>query len=130
MAHDVVLDLVIESEARRAHDLKLAQSGATSDGLTEFTDVIKQDIAGGKIVEKSYIFDTIGLQLFLPKFSSQGARLVGISLHGTSTLTTRDAAGNVLSKTTSPYAKVWGLQPNGNGNQLIFVDYTGLALAP
>jgi len=130
MAHDVVLDLVIESEARRAHDFKLAQAGATSDGLAEFDDVIKQDIAAGKIIEKSYTFDTISLQLFLPKFSSQGARLVGISLHGTSTLTTRDAAGNVLSKTTSTYAKVWGLQPNGNSNQLIFVDYTGLAPAP
>src|SRR6202158_5427872 len=46
MAHDMVLDLVIESEARRAHDLKLAESGAVGDGLTEFTDVIKQDIAG------------------------------------------------------------------------------------
>ena len=130
MAHDVVLDLVIESEARRAHDLKLAQSGATSDGLTEFTDVIKQDISAGKIIEKSYSFDTISLQLFLPKFSSQGARLVGITLRGTSTLTTRDAAGNMLSKVSSPYAKTWGLQPNRGGNQLIFVDYTGLAPAP
>ena len=38
MAHDTVLDLIIESEARRSHDLKLAQSGASADGLTEFTE--------------------------------------------------------------------------------------------
>jgi hypothetical protein len=130
MAHDVVLDLVIESEARRSHDLKLAQSGASDDGLKEFVDVIKQDIAAGKIIDKSYAFDRIDIQLFLPKFSSQGARLVGISLHGTSTLTTRDASGNVISKATSPYAKIWGIQDSGGANQLIFVDYTGLTPAP
>jgi hypothetical protein len=133
MAHDVVFDLIVESEARRSHDFKLAQSGAADTGLAEFDDVIKQDIAAGKIIEKSYIFDRIDIQLFLPKFSSQGARLVGISLHGTSTLITRDASGNVLSKTTSPYAKIWGFSTGFNGpagNLLIYVDYTGLTLAP
>jgi hypothetical protein len=132
MAHDVVLDLIILSEARRAHDFKLAQSAATSDGLTEFTDVMKQDIAAGKIIQKTYSFDRISLQLFLPKFSTQGARLVGISLHGTSTLTTRDASGNQVSQASSTYAKIWGLVPGATpaSNQLIFVDYTGLALAP
>jgi hypothetical protein len=132
MAHDVVLDLIILSEARRAHDFRLAQSAATSDGLTEFTDVMKQDIAAGKIIQKTYSFDRISLQLFLPKFSTQGARLVGISLHGTSTLTTRDASGNQLSQSSSPYAKVWGLLEGATAtsNRLIFVDYTGLALAP
>ena len=42
-ARDLVLDLMIESEARRAHDVTLARQGAIDDGLTEFTDVIKQD---------------------------------------------------------------------------------------
>ena len=131
MAHDVVLDLIIESEARRAHDLTMAKLGASDDGLKEFTDVIKQDIAANKVIQKTYTFDQISLQLFLPKFSTQGARLVGITLRGTSTLTTRDASGNVLSKATSAYAKTWGLTvgaPGGTG--LIFVDYTGLAPAP
>jgi hypothetical protein len=132
MGHDVVLDLVIESEARRAHDLTLAQSGASDDGLTEFTDVIKQDIAAKKFVEKTYSFDHVSLQLFLPKFSFQSPRLVGITLHGTATVTTRDAAGNVLSKATSSYAKTWGLSgaPDDPTTDLIFVDYTGLAPAP
>ena len=53
MAHDVVLDLIIESEARRAHDLKLAALGASGDGLTEFTDVLKQDIAAKRILQKT-----------------------------------------------------------------------------
>ena len=131
MAHDVVLDLIIESEARRSHDLKLAQSGASSDGLVEFDDVTKQDIAAGKIVQKTYTFATIGLRLFLPKFSSQGARLIGVSLHGTATVITRDAAGNVLSQSSAPYDKIWGLDGNTvSSYQLIVVDYTGLALAP
>ncbi|HVH65905.1 MAG TPA: hypothetical protein VM674_07700, partial [Candidatus Acidoferrum sp.] len=43
MAHDVVLDLIIESEARRAHDLHLAQNGATGDALSEFVGVINDD---------------------------------------------------------------------------------------
>jgi hypothetical protein len=139
MAHDIVLDLIIESEARRAHDLKLAQLGAEGDGLTEFTDVIKQDIAAKKFIQKTYVFDQLSLQLYLPKFATQASRLEGIYVHGTQTLTTRDASGNVLSKTTSMYAKTWGLggtpqdttgDPLSGTYQLIQIDYTGLALAP
>jgi len=131
MAHDVVLDLIIESEARRAHDLKLAGTAADGDALTEFTDVIKQDITAKKIVQKTYTFDKISLQLFLPKFASQASRLVGITLHGTATLATMDASGNVLSKASSPYAKSWGLTSYQDGTpDIIVVDYTGLAPAP
>jgi hypothetical protein len=130
-AHDVVLDLIIESEARRAHDFKLAESGATGDALTEFTDVIKDDISGGKTIQKTYSFDKVSLNLFLPKFSSQASRLVGVSLQGTSTFTTRDASGNVLSQSTTPYAKSWGLDTFASGShQVIINNYTELAPAP
>jgi hypothetical protein len=131
MAHDTVLDLIIESEARRSHDLKLAQSGASSDGLTEFTDVINQDIAAGTIIEKVYNFDRISINLYLPKFSTQGARLVGVTLHGTATLISHDSNGNVLSQSSSTYSKSWGLSgAKGNPYQMIIVDYTGLTPAP
>jgi hypothetical protein len=132
MAHDAVLDLIIESEARRSHDLKLAQTGAESDGLTEFTDVIKQDIAAKKIIQKTYTFDHVTIQLFLPKFATQASRLEGITLHGTATMTTLDASGNVLSTTSAPYAKTWGLDgsPDQPTTAIIYVDYTGLTLAP
>jgi len=131
MAHDVVLDLIIESEARRSHDLKLAELGARDDGLKEFTDVISTDIGAGQIVQKSYSFDGISIQLFLPKFATQAARLVGVTLHGTATLTTRDASGNVVSQTSSTYAKSWGVfTASGDPYGRIFVDYTGLAPAP
>jgi len=132
MAHDAVLDLIIESEARRAHDLTLAALGAGDDGLKEFTDVINQDIAAGKIVQKTYSFASISIQLFLPKFATQGARLVGVHLQGTATLITRSASGSVLSQTTTSYDKTWGLggQSGGSSYQLIVVDYTGLAPAP
>jgi hypothetical protein len=131
MAHDAVLDLIIESEARRAHDLKLAESGATGDGLKEFTDVIKDDISSGKIIQKTYSFDKVSLNLFLPKFSSQASRLVGVTLTGTSTFITRDASGNVLSQTSTPYSKSWGIDTAGNvAHQVIINDYTDLAPAP
>jgi hypothetical protein len=131
MAHDVVLDLIIESEARRAHDTALAATGAIDLGLSEFTDVIKQDIAAGKIVQKTYSFDKVSLALYLPKFSSQASRLVGVSLQGTSTFITRDASGNVLSQSSTPYSKSWGLDPStSSGHQLIVNDYTDLAPAP
>ena len=132
MAHDMVLDLVIESEARRAHDLKLAESGASGDGLKEFVEVINQDIADGKTITKTYTFDQVSLRLYLPKFSSQAARLIGVSLHGTATLTTRDASGSVVSQASTVYAKSWGLQdnhPTGPINPIIN-DYTDLATAP
>src|SRR5438876_781005 len=131
MAHDAVLDLIIESEARRAHDLKLAETGATGDGLKEFTDVIKQDIASGKIIQKTYTFDKVSLNLFLPKFSSQASRLVGVTLTGTSTFITRDASGNVLSQSSTPYSKSWGLDTSASvGHQVIINDYTELSPAP
>jgi hypothetical protein len=130
MAHDTVLDLIIESEARRTHDLKLAELGARDDGLKEFVDVINGD--GGNFVQKTYSFDSISIQLFLPKFATQAARLVGIELRGTATYTTRDASGNVVSRSSSAYDKTWGIVGSigGSGYQLIFVDYTGLAPAP
>ena len=131
MAHDVVLDLIIESEARRAHDLSLAGSGATGDGLKEFTDVIKQDIAAKKTIQKTYSFDKVSLNLFLPKFSSQASRLVGVTLHGTNTFITRDASGNALSQSSTPYSKSWGLDTSSSWNhQVIVNDYTDLAPAP
>jgi hypothetical protein len=131
MAQDAVLDLIIESEARRAHDLKLAEGGATGDGLTEFTDVIKADISSGKIIQKTYSFDKVSLNLFLPKFSSQASRLVGVTLTGTSTFITRDASGNVLSQTSTSYSKSWGLDTAaGVTHQVIINDYTDLAPAP
>jgi len=134
MAHDMVLDLVIESEARRAHDLKLAELGAAGDGLKEFVEVINDDIAAGKTITKTYTFDQVSLKLYLPKFSSQAARLIGVSLHGTATLTTRDGSGNIVSQTTSVYAKSWGLLDNHPAKSLkdnpIINDYTDLAIAP
>jgi Na+-translocating ferredoxin:NAD+ oxidoreductase RnfD subunit len=132
MAHDTVLDLVIESEARRSHDLKLAESGASEDGLKEFVEVINDDVAAGVSIQKTYKFDQISITLWLPKFSSQAARLVGVSLRGTSTLTTRDAAGNVVSEKTTPYNKTWGLGAPAPGFDyaLIATDYTLQGLAP
>jgi hypothetical protein len=130
-AHDVVLDLVIESEARRAHDLQLAATAATGDALKEFVDVINQDIGGGKIIQKTYSFDKVSLNLYLPKFSTQASRLVGVTLTGTSTFITRDASGNVISQSSTPYSKSWGLDSSSTGSpQPIINDYTDLAPAP
>jgi hypothetical protein len=131
MAHDVVLDLVIESEARRAHDLQLAGTAATGDALKEFVDVVNQDISAGKIIQKTYHFDKVSLNLFLPKFSTQASRLVGVTLTGSSTFITRDASGNVVSQSTTPYSKSWGLDTSSTAShQVIINDYTDLTPAP
>ena len=131
MGHDAVLDLVIEAEARRSHNLKLAESGATGDGLTEFVGVINDDAAAGKFVLKVYKFDSATLNLFLPKFSSQASRLVGLTLTGTATLITKDQSGRVLSQTTSAYSKSWSVSVIApDGRRLIDQDYSDLRLAP
>jgi len=130
MGHDVVLDLIVESEARRSRDSKLASTAASGDALKEFTDVISQDVSSGTIIQKTYSFDQASLGLWLPKFSTQAPRLIGVTLHGTATLITRDASGNVLSQTSAPYSKSWGL---GNfpdaGSAVIVNDYTDLTPA-
>ena len=131
MAHDAVLDLMIESEARRAHDMTLAATGAEGDALTEFTDVIKQDISAGKTIQKTYVFTTVTLSLFLPKFATQAARLVGVTLYGSTVLTTRDASGRAISTVTQSYAKSWGLGSLSADQtySVIGNDYTGLTPA-
>jgi len=131
MGHDAVLDLVIEAEARRAHNLKLAESGAAGDGLTEFVGVINDDVAAGKFVLKVYKFDSATLNLFLPKFTSQASRLVGLTLTGTATLITKDQSGRVLSQTTTAYSKSWSVGAIApDGHLLIDQDYSDLRLAP
>ena len=131
MGHDAVLDLVIEAEARRAHDLKLAEGGATADGLAEFVGVINQDVASGKFVLKVYKFDSATLNLFLPKLGTQASRLVGITLDGTATLIIRDQSGRVLSQSTSAYSKSWSVGAIApDGHLLIDQDYSDLRLAP
>jgi hypothetical protein len=126
----VVLDLLIEAEARRTHDANLAATGAVRDGLKVFTDISNQDAAAGKFVATTYSFDHLSLNLFLPKFKTQASRLVGITVTGTVTLVTRDQSGRLLSQTTGPYSRSWSMddkQPDGG--QPIFNDFSDLALA-
>src|SRR5690242_580131 len=104
--------------------------GAESDGLTEFVGVINGDIAHHVFVEKSYTFDRVSLALYLPKFSTQAPRLVGVSLHGTATLITRNASGVVTSTATESYSKSWGLSISADvPQQVIINDYTDLVPA-
>jgi len=130
-AHDLVLDLMIESEARRAHNFDLAKQGATGDALTEFTDVINADVGSGKSVLKTYSFDRVQLTLFLPKFSTQARRLIGVTLHGTTTLVTKDAStGAVQSTVTQPYSKSWGIALLNPGSPWVITnDFTDLTPA-
>ena len=130
MEREVVLDLVIEAEARRTRDPALAATGAISDGLTPFTDLIKADLAAGDIVATSYTFDQCSLTLFLPKFSGQAPQLLGVTVTGTRTLTTYDSSGNQLTEVRDAYVRSWGLNPpSEDGHQLINQNYTGLAPA-
>lgn len=132
MAHDAVLDLIIESEARRGHDTALAATAAQGDALTEFVGVIQDDVKAGKIIQKTYTFTQINVTLWLPKFAFQAAELEGLSLSGTSTLITRNAAGTIVSQSTSHYYKTWSLGPGTvpNGPQVFWIDYTFQNLAP
>jgi hypothetical protein len=131
LEHDAVLDLLIEAEARRSHDPVLAATGANGDGLAAFLSAASGDAAAGRSVRTTYRFEKASVDLFLPKFSTQASRLVGLTLHGTMTVTVRDGSGRQLSQTTSAYDRSWGLSGigPGAGHQLIVVDYTGLAPA-
>src|SRR5579859_6594743 len=101
LEHDAVLDLLIEAEARRSHDPVLAATGANGDGLAAFLAAASGDAAAGRSVRTTYRFEKASVDLFLPKFSTQASRLVGLTLHGTTTVTVRDGSGRQLSQTTS-----------------------------
>ena len=124
MAHQVVLALVIEAEARRVHDANLAAQGASGDALAVFRNQINADAAAGRFVQTVYSFDSVSLALYLPKFSTQAARLVGVKLHGTATLRVRDAAGALVSESAVAYAKSWS-----SGSAVLVNEYTDLTPA-
>ena len=130
MERETVLDLLIEAEARRAHDPALAATGAIADGLQPFVDAAAKDAAAGQSVQTTYRFDKATLTLFLPKFSTQASRLIGVTLQGSTTVTIRDGGGRQLSQSSSPYSRSWGLNGGpGEGNWVIVNDFTGLAPA-
>ena len=90
-----------------------------------FTEVVKDDSAAGRTVQKTCAISQVAAVLYPPRFSTQASRLVGASRCGTTTLTTTDATGS-RSQTTLPYAKSWGLEGRASGRQLIVNDYTDL----
>ena len=127
MGHDVVLDLVVEAEARRTLDLELARSGASGDGLKPFADALNRDRSAGVTVATVYHFDRAGLVVFLPKFSGQAPRLLGVTISGTATQTIRNATGFVVSQKTDPYAHSWALsRVSPNAPMVISNDYSDL----
>nr|MDQ6918749.1 hypothetical protein [Candidatus Dormibacteraeota bacterium] len=128
--HDLVLDLIIEAEARRTQDPTLAGTGAIADGLKPFADDIGRDQSAGTVVTTSYSFDQATLQLFLPKFSTQASRLLGVTISGTATLTTSDRAGRPLSQKSTAYSRSWSLGgTRDGGHRTIDNDFTGLTPA-
>jgi hypothetical protein len=126
MAHDLALDLIIEAEARRTHDIALAGTGAVADGLTLFTNQIHQDVAAGHTVVTRYTFDRATVVLFLPKFATQAPRLTGMTITGTVTLTVFDRSGHQISQTVQPYSHSWSVFGAGTDHSLIDNDYQGL----
>lgn len=129
MSSDLALDLVIEAEARRAHDAGLAATGAVADGLTPFTTQISQDVAAGHVVVTTYVFDRATVVLYLPKFATQAPRLTGMLMEGTVTLTVFDRSGHQLSQTTQAYSHAWSVFGQGDTHSLIDNDYQGLTPA-
>ena len=85
----------------------------------------------GTIVKKTYSFSSVSLNLYLPKFATQAARLIGVTLNGTTTLSTLDSSGHVVSQVTQSYNKSWGLgSPSTDGTySVIGNDYTDLTKA-
>jgi Na+-translocating ferredoxin:NAD+ oxidoreductase RnfD subunit len=124
----VARDLAIAAVARRTHDKRLAAEAADGDALDQIRGQIDADAASGRFVMATYTFDRAELDLFLPAYATQASRLVGVTLIGTVTIATVDAAGTPISTTSQPYRKSWGLDIPGT--QLIANDYTNLQLAP
>jgi hypothetical protein len=127
MAHDAVLDSIIEAAASRTADASLAATGPSGKALTRFTPLINQDVGAGGITAPTCHFTAINLTLFLPKDSTQATHLVG------AITVAQDATGAALSDTTAAYVNSWGMRTNSAGaNEVFSYDYTpqNLVLAP
>ena len=110
-------NLMLENEALRRADESILAAVDHGDRLVEMQDRLRQAAATGTTTIAAYDFDDVTMSLVVP-FGRQTGLSVGLDSRGTVTEETYDASGALLSRTTSPFAKMFVIRRATGGRWL------------
>jgi hypothetical protein len=112
IAEDLIADLIIESDALKRHDPKLAATGATGPWLQAQVQAITATPSGRPVTAPTYRFDHIAVLLIRDPKRPQLSPKVGVAVRGT-----------VHRPASEPYSHTFALVLAG-GHYLIESDVT------
>jgi hypothetical protein len=110
-------NLMIENEALRRGDEGILTAVDHGDRLIEMQDRLKQDAVTGRTTISAYDFDDVTMSLVVP-FGRQSGLSIGLDSRGTVTEETYDASGGLVSRTTTPFAKMFVIRRATGGRWL------------
>ena len=110
-------NLMLEGEALRRADESILTAVDHGDRLVEMQDRLRQAAATGTRTIEAYDFDEVTMSLVVP-FGRQTGLSVGLDSRGTVTEETYDASGALLTRTTSPFAKMFVIRRATGGRWL------------
>jgi hypothetical protein len=109
-------NLMLEGEALRRADESILTAVDHGDRLVEMQDRLRKASAGTTTIE-AYSFDAVTMSVVVP-FGRQTGLSIGLDSRGTVTEETYDASGALLSRTTSPFAKMFVIRRATGGRWL------------
>ena len=110
-------NLALENEALRRGDESILAAVDHGDRLVEMQDRLRKAAETGTTTIEAYDFDDVTMSLVVP-FGRQTGLSVGLDSRGTVTEETYDASGALLSRTTSPFAKMFVIRRATGGRWL------------
>ncbi|HEX2766932.1 MAG TPA: RnfABCDGE type electron transport complex subunit D [Candidatus Limnocylindria bacterium] len=102
-------NLEIENQALLQRDPALLEAVDHGDRLVEMQERLAEAEVSGETVLTHYDFDAIEVSLIVP-FGAQTGMSLGLSGTGTMTVETRDADGNVVSRTDEPFELTFAMR--------------------
>lgn len=102
-------NLALESQAVVDRDAKLLEAVNHGDRLDAMRERLRDAEASGRIVTDSYDIDEVNVKLLVP-FGRQDGLSLGMVSRGTVTTETRDATGDVVSRTSAPFETMWAMR--------------------
>ena len=110
-------NLLLEAEALRRGDEEVLLAVDHGDRLEEMQEQLRTGVATGLTTVSNYDIDAVTMSLVIA-FGRQSGLSVGLDSVGTVTEETIDASGAVVSRTSSPFAKMFVIRRATGGRWL------------
>ena len=120
-AQELVLNLVenleLENQALFRADATILEAADHGDRLEEMQDRLRDAATTGTTVIERYQLDDVTVTLLVP-FGRQDSLSLGLDSRGTVTKETYDASGQLQTRSSSPFAKMFALRQVTGGRWL------------